>query len=249
VPARPRARKPAARSTTRLGQGGARGSGTDIAAAPPVGLLYDAGCTICPRLARYLADARARHPDYHALPVPPFGAARPRLLVVGLAPGYHGANRTGRPFTGDHAGLLLYETLHAYGFANRAQAVAAGDGLALIDCRIANAVNCAPPGNAPTGDEVRNCNVYLRGQLALLPPRAVILALGRTAHDAVLLGYGLARATAAFAHGAEHRLGEGIVLLDSYHCSRYNTQTRRLTPGMFRDVVARARVLVDGIPQ
>lgn len=249
MPARPRARRSAARSGKGIGQGRARRPGTAAVATRPTGLPYDPGCTICPRLARYLADARARHPDYHARPVPPFGAPRPRLLVVGLAPGYHGANRTGRPFTGDHAGLLLYETLHAYGFANQPHATAPDDGLELIDCRIANAVSCAPPGNAPTGEEVRNCNVYLRGQLALLPPRAVILALGHTAHDAVLLGFGLPRAAAAFAHGAEHRLGEGIVLLDSYHCSRYNTQTRRLTPRMFRAVVARARALIDGFAE
>jgi uracil-DNA glycosylase family 4 len=208
---------------------------------------FDPGCARCPRLARYLAEARARHPDYHARPVAPFGDPRARLLVVGLAPGFHGANRTGRPFTGDHAGRLLYATLHACGFADRAEAVAAGDGLALSDCRITNAVQCAPPGNAPTREEMRTCNAYLAAELARLPGSGVILALGHVAHDAVLLALGEPRSGHLFAHGSEHRLPGGRRLLDSYHCSRYNTQTGRLTPAMFRTVLRRARRRLDAI--
>jgi uracil-DNA glycosylase family 4 len=206
---------------------------------------YDPDCTRCPRLAAYLAQARERHPDYHARPVAPFGDPDARLLVVGLAPGFHGANRTGRPFTGDHAGVLLYDTLHRCGFANRAESVARDDGLRLLDCRIANAVNCVPPQNKPLPEEVRTCNVYLAAEVLRLPPRAVIIALGRTAHDAVLMVFERPRAAHAFAHGAVHNLGNGIRLLDSYHCSRYNTQTGRLTTSMFRSVVQRARRYLD----
>jgi uracil-DNA glycosylase family 4 len=206
---------------------------------------YDPDCTRCPRLAAYLAQARADHPDYHARPVAPFGDPDARLLVVGLAPGFNGANRTGRPFTGDHAGILLYDTLHRCGFANRAASVARDDGLVLRDCRIANAVNCVPPQNKPLPEEVRNCNVYLAAEVLRLPPGAVILALGRTAHDAVLMVLDLSRSAHLFAHGAAHDLGSGMRLLDSYHCSRYNTQTGRLTAAMFRAVVRRARRYVD----
>ena len=209
-------------------------------------VAFDPNCTLCPRLAAYLAQARADHPDYHARPVGPFGDSRARLLIVGLAPGFHGANRTGRPFTGDHAGLLLYGTLHEYGFANQAQATAPDDGLELIDCRISNAVKCAPPANAPKPEEMRTCNRYLATELAMSPDVALLLALGRTAHDAVLLAFGLRRADHAFAHGAEHALPDGPRMLDSYHCSRYNTQTGRLTTEMFREVVRRARRILDG---
>jgi uracil-DNA glycosylase family 4 len=206
---------------------------------------YDPDCTRCPRLAAYLAQARVEYPDYHARPVAPFGDPNARLLVVGLAPGFHGANRTGRPFTGDHAGILLYDTLHRCGFASRAESVARDDGLVLIDCRIANAVNCVPPQNKPLPEEVRTCNVYLAAEVLRLPPRAVIIALGRTAHDAVLMVLERPRAAYAFAHGAEHDLGNGSRLLDSYHCSRYNTQTGRLTAAMFSAVVRRARRYLD----
>jgi uracil-DNA glycosylase family 4 len=176
--------------------------------------------------------------------VPSFGAERPGLLVVGLAPGMHGANRTGRPFTGDHAGILLYRTLHEFGFADRAISVAADDGLQLVRCRITNAVRCLPPANKPTPAEVAECNGYLAGELAAMQG-GVVLALGAVAHGAVLRALGLPAATARFAHGAEHALADGRVLLDAYHCSRYNTQTRRLTDGMFARVVARARELLD----
>jgi len=176
------------------------------------------------------------HPDYHACPVAPFGAARPRLLIVGLAPGMHGANRTGRPFTGDFAGVLLYDTLHRYGFANRPVSTDAADGLKLKDCRITNAVKCLPPANKPLPGEVRRCNDYLAAEIHALPEGASILALGLIAHDAILIALGLKRSAHRFRHGAKHPLPRGMALYDSYHCSRYNTQTRRLTPDMFRRV-------------
>ena len=203
-------------------------------------------CRRCPRLARHLDDVRATHPGYHARPVAPFGARRPALLVVGLAPGMHGANRTGRPFTGDHAGILLYETLHRYGFASRPESEHASDGLRLIGCRITNAVKCLPPGNRPQPDEVRCCNAYLREEVGELPDRAAILALGVIAHGAVLAAAGSSRALHAFRHGARHELARGVVLFDSYHCSRYNTQTKRLTPAMFRSVFDAIRRHLSG---
>jgi uracil-DNA glycosylase family 4 len=197
---------------------------------------FSTACRRCPRLARHLDQVRASHPDYYALPVAPFGPERARLLVVGLAPGLHGANRTGRPFTGDHAGILLYETLHRYGFASRPVSEGARDGLRLILCRITNAVKCLPPANRPQPDEVRRCNGYLREEVNALPDAAAILALGVIAHGAVIAAVGSKGALHPFSHGARHALQRGLVLFDSYHCSRYNTQTRRLTPAMFRSV-------------
>jgi uracil-DNA glycosylase family 4 len=173
--------------------------------------------------------------------VGPFGPARARLLVVGLAPGKHGANRTGRPFTGDFAGVLLYETLHRYGFASRAVSRSAGDGLRLTGCRITNAVKCAPPANRPLPSEVRTCNRYLAEEIRSLPEGAAILALGTVAHAAVLMALGLKRTAYRFGHGARYQLPRGLMLFDSYHCSRYNTQTRRLTPAGFGKVVAAIR--------
>ena len=197
---------------------------------------FSLNCRRCGRLARFLEKVRVTHPDYHACPVAPFGAARPRLLIVGLAPGMHGANRTGRPFTGDFAGVLLYDTLHRYGFANRPVSTDAADGLKLKDCRITNAVKCLPPANRPLPDEVRRCNDYLAAEIHALPGGAAILALGLIAHDAILMALGLKRSAYRFRHGAQHPLPGGMPLYDSYHCSRYNTQTRRLTPDMFRRV-------------
>jgi len=199
-------------------------------------LQFSSACTRCKRLARHLAGLRAEFPDYHARPVAAFGDPRPRLLIVGLAPGMHGANRTGRPFTGDYAGILLYDTLHRFGFASQPAALSPHDGLRLSGCRITNAVKCLPPANKPEADEVRRCNAYLKAELKTLPRGAVILALGGIAHQAVLMAEGLPRAAYRFSHGACHLLPGGRVLYDSYHCSRYNTQTRRLTAGMFRDV-------------
>jgi uracil-DNA glycosylase len=205
---------------------------------------FTTDCRRCPRLADLLGEVRTKFPGYHCAPVPPFGDPAARLLVVGLAPGMHGANASGRPFTGDHAGILLYATLHRFGFASRPESRSAGDGLALVDCRITNAVKCLPPANKPTPDEVRTCNPYLAAELAGLPTGAVALALGAVAHGAVLRALGLRPAAFPFSHGAEHGAAPGLCLLDSYHCSRYNTQTRRLTEPMFRAVVARARALL-----
>lgn len=200
---------------------------------------YDPACRDCPRLAGYLDQVRQKHPDYHARPVAPFGPKRAALLVVGLAPGLHGANRTGRPFTGDNAGILLYRTLHQHGFASHEGTADPGDGLELIGCRVTNAVKCLPPQNKPQPDEVRRCNRYLAEEIAAVRPRA-ILALGAIAHGAVLRALGLAAGRHRFAHHAAHELREvspGAKLFDSYHCSRYNTQTKRLTALMFEAVV------------
>ena len=204
---------------------------------------FDPACRRCPRLATFLAEGRARHPDYHCAPVAPFGDARPRLLIVGLAPGFHGANATGRPFTGDYAGVLLYETLYAFGWASAPVSLSRDDGLALRGCRITNAVKCVPPANKPTPAEIATCNDFMRAELDALDPATVLLALGAIAHAAVLRSRGLRAAAYRFSHAAEHRLPDGRRLIDSYHCSRYNTQTRRLTPEMFRAVVGRASEL------
>jgi len=208
---------------------------------------FNLECRDCPRLAGFLDQVRRDHPTYHARPVPPFGDAAAELLIVGLAPGMHGANRTGRAFTGDHAGILLYRSLHAFGFASSAVSESADDALMLQHCRISNAVKCLPPQNKPLPEEIRCCNRYLAAELRQQPPR-VILALGAVAHQAVLLACGLKRTGFKFAHHAVHSLPaapaspSGMRLYDSYHCSRYNTQTKRLTEAMFhavfRDIVA-----------
>jgi len=198
--------------------------------------VYDEACRRCPRLASFLTEVSAAYPSYWCKPVPPFGERSARLVIVGLAPGMHGANASGRPFTGDYAGILLYETLHAYGFATKAVAESRGDGLRLTGCRITNAVKCLPPANKPTPEEVRTCNHFLAADLRTAPKGAAIMALGRIAHDAALRALGYRPSAFAFAHGAQHPLPEGRVLIDSYHCSRYNTNTRRLTTSMFRAV-------------
>ncbi len=205
--------------------------------------LYDPDCRRCPRLAGFLGQVRARHPDYWARPVPSFGAVDPRILIVGLAPGLHGANRTGRPFTGDYAGILLYQTLHEAGLASAPHSQSRDDALKLRHARIVNSVKCVPPQNKPTPAETRTCNAYLREELERLDRVRVVLALGRIAHEAFLRASGLKLAAFPFAHGREHPLQDGRTLLDSYHCSRYNTSTRRLTPEMFRRVVGRACAL------
>lgn len=206
--------------------------------------LYDRECRACPRLAGFLDAVRNRHPDYWCRPVPPFGDPRARLVIVGLAPGMHGANRTGRPFTGDHAGILLYRMLHRYGFASLPESLSADDALHLVDARITNAVKCLPPDNKPVGAEINRCNTYLWNELRTLPAGAVVLALGGIAHRAVLKSHGSRQANFPFAHGATHDLGD-FRLLDSYHCSRYNTNTGRLTEAMFAQVFATARRLLD----
>jgi uracil-DNA glycosylase family 4 len=221
--------------------------------------VYDAACRACPRLADFLDAVRRDQPDYFALPVPPFGSALPvneelaageqaaggqaatghtDLLIVGLAPGMHGANRTGRPFTGDYAGILLYQTLHRFGFADRVGTADAQDGLQLLRTRLTNAVKCLPPQNKPLPAEVRQCNHFLAAELAQAQPRAV-LALGTVAHQAVLMAAGCKPAAYRFAHGAAHDIAAtdgDFTLFDSYHCSRYNTNTRRLTSEMFEAV-------------
>ena len=207
---------------------------------------FDPGCRRCLRLAGFLEEGRARHPAYHCAPVAPFGDAAPRLLIVGLAPGFHGANATGRPFTGDYAGVLLYATLHGFGWATAAVSTSRDDGLVLTGARITNAVKCVPPANKPTPVEIATCNEFLRAELAGLPQGAVVLALGAIAHGAVLRAHDVRQSAFRFAHGAEHVLPCGRVLIDSYHCSRYNTNTRRLTEEMFRAVVGKASELARG---
>lgn len=202
-------------------------------------------CNHCPRLADFLVRVRSENPGYHCKPVMPFGDPRARLLVVGLAPGMHGANRTGRPFTGDYAGILLYDTLHRFGFGSVPTSLAADDGLMLRDCRITNAVKCLPPDNKPEPAEIRTCNGYLAGELAASPEVKVVLALGLVAHKAVLMALGLKQSARTFAHGARHDLLDGRVLIDSYHCSRYNTNTGRLTEAGFHDVFRLIRAELD----
>jgi uracil-DNA glycosylase family 4 len=206
---------------------------------------FSLDCTRCARLADFLAEVRTKYPDYHSRPVASFGDPAARLLVVGLAPGMHGANATGRPFTGDHAGVLLYATLHAHGFASQTEAVRADDGLELLDCRITNAVRCLPPQNKPIGAEVNMCNDYLAEELASLPAGGVVLALGGVAHKAVLKALGMRQADFPFGHATDYVLNDNLRLLSSYHCSRYNTQTRRLTPTMFSAVFSTAREYLD----
>jgi len=204
---------------------------------------FDPDCKLCPRLATFLKEVRSQYPAYFAKPVPAFGDPSGQLCIVGLAPGMHGANATGRPFPGDHAGILLYETLHKYGFASHAESNTADDGLKLINCRITNAVNCLPPQNKPVGAEVNTCNNWLAQELKALPDNYIIVALGGIAHKAVIKAFGLKQKDYAFGHANEHSLERGI-LIDSYHCSRYNTQTKRLTTPMFEAVFARAKKLL-----
>ncbi|MDH3954341.1 MAG: uracil-DNA glycosylase, partial [Gammaproteobacteria bacterium] len=169
--------------------------------------IFDRGCRACPRLAGFLDEVNSRYPDYYCRPVPPFGDGAARLLVVGLAPGMHGANRTGRPFTGDHAGILLYETLHKFGFSSKVESLSADDGLTLRDCRITNAVKCLPPDNKPVGAEINSCNRFLANELDSLVPGSIVLALGGIAHRAVVKARGLRQADYKFAHAADHDLG------------------------------------------
>lgn len=206
---------------------------------------FDAACRRCPRLAAHLDGVREAYPQYHARPVPAFGDPDPDLLIVGLAPGMHGANASGRPFTGDYAGILLYNTLYKLGLSDAPTSTSRDDGLQLRRCRITNAVKCLPPQNKPTGREVGACNAYLAQELAQLRQGAVILALGGVAHGAVLRALGLKLASQPFGHGNRHALAQGRWLIDSYHCSRYNTQTRRLTEAMFHEAFAQALDLLN----
>lgn len=197
---------------------------------------FTAACRKCPRLATFLDQVSLENPDYYAKPVSPFGDKNPKLLIVGLAPGMHGANKTGRPFTGDFAGILLYETLHRFGFSNMAVSSHAADGLVLTGCRITNAVKCLPPQNKPQPIEIKQCNSYLSNEIKVLDNKSILLALGTIAHKAILMALELKEKNYPFSHGVQHTLPNGLTLFDSYHCSRYNTQTKRLTPDMFSSV-------------
>lgn len=205
---------------------------------------FTTDCRKCERLSAFLDDVKVKNPDYFARPVPPYGPKNAKLLIVGLAPGMHGANKTGRPFTGDYAGILLYETLYEFGFSNKPESVALSDGLKLKNCRITNAVKCLPPQNKPTGEEINICNAFLTQELQSLKPGSVIIALGSIAHNAVLKAKGLKQSQFKFAHNVQHSLN-GVTLVDSYHCSRYNTQTKRLTPQMFKAVFQTASELLN----
>jgi uracil-DNA glycosylase family 4 len=200
----------------------------------------DRNCPLCPRLVAFRDAARAREPQWFNAPVPPFGDPDGRLLIVGLAPGMQGANRTGRPFTGDFAGDLLYATLLEYGFARGVYQARPDDGLTLVDCRIGNAVHCVPPQNKPLPVEINTCRQFLTATIATMPGLRALVALGRVAHESTLKALGLRSSAAPFAHGAIHQAGS-LKLYDSYHCSRYNTNTRVLTPEMFRSVFAKVR--------
>ena len=202
----------------------------------PASASYDAACRRCPRLASFLDRVKAEHPHYWCRPVPPFGPPRASLTIVGLAPGLHGANASGRPFTGDYAGVLMFATLYDYGWSTAREATGPDDGLELVDCRITNAVKCLPPDNKPLPAEIRECNMYLAADLHDTPDRGALLALGRVAHESALRAMGLKSARYPFAHGARHELARGRALFDTYQCSRYNTKTGRLTEPMFRAV-------------
>ncbi len=210
---------------------------------PPT-VVPDRDCPLCPRLVAFRAANRAREPGWHNAPVAPFGDISARLLIVGLAPGMQGANRTGRPFTGDYAGDLLYATLLEYGFAKGSYQARPDDGLKLVDCRIANAVHCVPPQNKPLPAEINTCRQFLVANLEAMPKLRAIIALGRIAHDSVLKPLKLKASQAPFGHGAVHQAG-AFKLYDSYHCSRYNTNTGVLTPDMFRSVFAKVKADLD----
>lgn len=203
-------------------------------------------CPFCPRLVEFRSANRAAFPDWHNAPVPSFGDPAARLLIVGLAPGLRGANRTGRPFTGDFAGDLLYPTLLEFGFARGSYGRHPGDGLELVDCRIANAVRCVPPENRPIGSEVANCRQFLTGELLAAPTPEVVLTLGSIAHASTLRALGLKENGFPFRHGAVYRPDGHPIVAPSYHCSRQNVNTGRLTPAMFAEVVGQVRRLLQG---
>ena len=206
-------------------------------------------CPRCPRLVEFRKEWRRKEPEWFNAPVPSFGAADARLLIVGLAPGLQGANRTGRPFTGDYAGVLLYDTLLRYKFARGEYKAHPDDGLTLVDCRISNAVRCVPPENKPTSAEINTCRGFLSSTLEEMKTLRAIVALGRIAHDSVVTALGVKKSAHSFSHGCRHEIGR-VTLFSSYHCSRYNTNTGVLTPEMFRDVFAKVRRFLDaGTPR
>ena len=202
-------------------------------------------CPRCPRLAAFRKTWRANEPAWFNAPVPSFGPLNARVLVVGLAPGLQGANRTGRPFTGDFAGVLLYDTLSRFGFSRGTFDARADDGLELVDCRITNAVRCVPPENKPTTAEIATCRDFLNPTIAEMKNLRALVALGKIAHDSVVTAFGAKKSATPFKHGGKNMLGE-LALFSSYHCSRYNTNTGVLTPKMFRDVFEKVRGFLDG---
>lgn len=208
----------------------------------------DTDCRLCPRLWQFRDDNRRQEPSWHNAPVPSFGAIEARFLVVGLAPGLMGANRTGRPFTGDYAGDLLYQTLAKHGFVIGTYGRDASDGIALKDCRITNAVRCVPPQNKPLPAEIHTCRPFLSQEIGAMPKLQIILALGTIAHNQVLRVLNHRPGHHKFAHGARHMVGEGKILIDSYHCSRYNTNTGRLTETMFDDIVGGIKAYLASNP-
>lgn len=203
-------------------------------------------CALCDRLVAFRDHYRTAEPDWFNAPVPTFSGGTPKLLIIGLAPGLRGANRSGRPFTGDYAGDLLYETLDRFGFSTGTYEARPDDGLALVDAAITNAVRCVPPENKPTGAEIKACRPFLQNTLADMKDLRALVVLGRIAHDTTLTTLGLRRAAYPFAHGAEHAVGPDLTLFDSYHCSRYNTNTGRLTPAMFHAVFQRVADHLNG---
>ncbi|TAK49279.1 MAG: uracil-DNA glycosylase [Xanthobacteraceae bacterium] len=239
---RRKASNPSHPSHAALPAGGAARADADGSATEP-----GRDCPRCPRLGEFREAARARAPGWFNAPVPSFGPDTAMLLIVGLAPGLQGANRTGRPFTGDYAGELLYGTLLGHGFADGTYQARPDDGLQLVDCRITNAVRCVPPQNKPLPVEIATCRTFLAATLADMPNLRAIVALGRVAHDSTVKALGLRAAEAPFGHGAEHSAG-ALKLFDSYHCSRYNTNTGVLTPAMFRKVFAEVRRYLDAAP-
>jgi uracil-DNA glycosylase len=216
---------------------GAQTSAADTPEAPKL-------CGLCPRLVAFRDRNRAKAPDWYNGAVPSFGDLEARLLIVGLAPGLNGANRTGRPFTGDYAGELLYGTLLKFGFARGQYAARPDDGLHLVDCIISNAVRCVPPENKPTPEEAATCRSFLKARIAALPNLQAVVVLGRVAHDSTLAVLECRKVLFPFAHGSQHTLPNGLVLFDSFHCSRYNTNTGRLTPEMFHAVFAAVRAML-----
>ena len=199
-------------------------------------MKYDASCKDCERLSSFLTQVKNKNPEYFCKPVPSFGKKTPPFLIVGLAPGMHGANRTGRPFTGDHAGVLLYKTLYKFGFSNLETSQSVDDNLILKNCSITNAVKCLPPDNKPNNEEIKNCNKFLKFEISTLKQGSILLALGLIAHNAIMTALSLTKKEYKFSHGERHNLPNNLVLYDSYHCSRYNTQTKRLTEKMFHEV-------------
>lgn len=205
---------------------------------------FNPDCQLCARLHDFLCSVKSKYPGYHSRPVAPFGDPNAELLIVGLAPGMHGANASGRPFTGDYAGLLLYKALFDFGFSNQLESSHLTDGLKLLNCRITNAVKCLPPQNKPTGEEIKQCNHYLNSEINSLPAKAVILVLGNIAHQAVLRSYALKASAYPFGHHQIYILPDGKQLISSYHCSRYNVQTKRLSMEMLADVFSSIRRLM-----